>query len=89
LLIEIPTSAVTMASVVVVVDAIAVADTMLVIFLFLFPELHVTLHINLLVADFDGTNENKLLAVYTFNFSETPLIRQNRTVPMFKIVKFN
>jgi len=87
LLIEIPTSAVTMASVVVVVDAIAVADTMLVIFLFLFPELHGPLHINLLVGDFDERNE--ILAVYTFNFSETPPIQQNRTVPMFKIVKFN
>jgi len=75
-----------MASIAVAVDV--VADTMLVIFLFLFPEFHGPLHnTNLLVVDVDETNE--ILVVYTFNFSKTPPIRQNITVPMFKIVKLN
>ncbi|KAG5576201.1 hypothetical protein H5410_056335 [Solanum commersonii] len=54
----------------VAMDVDVVADTMLDIFLFLFPELHGPLHdINLLVVDFDETNE--ILAVYMFNFSDT------------------
>lgn len=65
------------------------AETMLVIFLFIFQKAHIPPHLNLLVAHLYKTNENKLLVVCTFNFSETPPIRQNSIVPMFKKVKFN